>query len=73
MSAAKKRKYDTPIFRGTSEKDHQNQLRLAKAEIEQYREKLNSRILDNPRLARKAAALISLWIEGKTKRSKNSR
>jgi hypothetical protein len=45
--------------------DRQTSLRQVKVEAEQLREKLQHSILDNPKVAKKAALLVSLWIEGK--------
>lgn len=80
MSAAKKRKpYEYPVASSTPAKnlgassrvreatDRQASLRQVKMEAEQLKEKLQASILDNPKLAKKAAVLISLWVDGKTK------
>jgi hypothetical protein len=80
MSAAKKRKpYEYPVVSDAPAKnlgassrvrettDRQLALRQVKMEAEQLKEKLQASILDNPKLAKKAAVLISLWVDGKTK------
>ena len=36
-------------------------------EAERLREKLQRSVIDNPQTAKKAALLISLWVEGKAK------
>ncbi len=46
----------------------QESLRQVKMEVEQLQKKLQSSLLENPRVAKKAALLISLWIEGKEKK-----
>jgi hypothetical protein len=66
MSAAKKRKQAYPDFRGANPR--QAQLRIEKAEIELLREKIQSRIMDNPQISKKAATLISMWVAGKTRK-----
>lgn len=63
-SARKKKPYEYPSFPGPS--DPQNKLRVDKAAAEQLRDKLQSRIMENPKAQKKAALLISLWIAGKT-------
>lgn len=66
MSVAKKRK---PYAYPTAEAmDRQEHLRLVKLEAERLTEKLKSNILENPKAAKKAALLISLWIEGKSRK-----
>jgi hypothetical protein len=80
MSAAKKRKpYEYPARSEVPAKnlgasslvretlDRQQALRQVKMEAEQLKEKLQASILDNPKLAKKAAVLISLWVDGKNK------
>ncbi len=42
-------------------------MRNVKIEAERLREKLQKSVIDNPQTAKKAALLISLWIEGKAK------
>ncbi len=44
-------------------------IRNVKLEAERLREKLQKSIIDNPQAAKKAALLISMWVEGKTKKS----
>lgn len=69
MSVAKKRKpYTYPTQEAT---DRQERIRLVKIEAERLTDKLKSKILENPKAAKKAALLISLWIEGKTNRKKS--
>lgn len=67
MSLAKKRPYSYPDKRND---DAQEKLRLVKIETERLTEKLQRSILDNPKVAKKAALLISLWAEGKNAKRK---
>jgi len=80
MSAANRRKpYEYPVASSTPAKnlgatsrireatDRQGALRQVKMEAEQLKEKLQASILDNPKLAKKAAVLIALWVDNKTK------
>ena len=68
-SAAKKQKPYSYPQHGRSA-DTQEKLRLVKLETERLTEKLQNSILDNPKLAKKAALLVSLWVEGKTSKAK---
>jgi hypothetical protein len=71
MSVAKKKLFQETaspgktrgVFPGAS--DPQTKLRIDKVAAEQLREKIQSRILENPKAQKKAALLISLWIAGK--------
>jgi hypothetical protein len=66
MSVAKKRRpYESSRVKESS--DRQEGLRQVKLATEQLKEKLQRSILDNPRIAKKSALLVSLWIEGKGK------
>lgn len=47
-------------------------LRLVKIESERLREQLQKAVIDNPQTAKKAALLISMWIEGKVKQRKKA-
>ena len=47
--------------------ERQESLRQVKMEAEQLRDQLQTSILDNPKRAKKAAMLLSLWIEGKAR------
>lgn len=69
MSAAirKKKPYEFPNHRVATD---QELLRQVKIEAEQLKEKLQKSILDNPKLAKKSALLVSLWIQGKSQRAK---
>jgi hypothetical protein len=69
MSAAKKKKlpYSYP---GRDATDTQERLRLVKLETERLADKIQKSIIDNPKTAKKAALLISLWIEGKKSKTK---
>ncbi len=67
MSVAKKKPYTYPEHKAA---DRQESLRLVKIEAERLKEKLQQSILDNPKVAQKAALLISLWIEGKSSKGK---
>lgn len=69
MSAAKKPKGQAYPTHETAER--QESLRATKIQVEQLREKLQKSIMDNPILSKKAALLISMWIENKTKKSKS--
>jgi len=65
MSVLKRRKvFDSPMISETAER--QESLRAVKIEAERLREKLQKTIIDSPEAAKKAALLISLWIEGKS-------
>jgi hypothetical protein len=71
MSVAKKRRpYE--YTREREESDRQESLRRVKIAAEHMKETLQKSILDNPRLAKKSALLISLWIEGKDKKRKKA-
>lgn len=45
--------------------DRQESLRNVKIEAERLKEALQQSVIDNPKMAKKAALLISLWMEGK--------
>ena len=47
-------------------------MRTAKVECDRIREKIQKSVIDNPQVARKAALLITLWIEGKERRRKKA-
>ncbi|MGZ3653298.1 MAG: hypothetical protein ACXVB9_07335 [Bdellovibrionota bacterium] len=47
-------------------------LRQVKLEAERLREKLQKSVIDNPQTAKKAALLISMWIEGKERKRKKA-
>jgi hypothetical protein len=66
MALAKKRRpYQ---YSGIGEEtEKQESLRQVKIQAEKLTATLQKSILDNPRLAKKSALLISLWIQGKTK------
>jgi len=70
MSVAKRRPHVYPT-RGAP--DSQESLRQVKIECEHLREKIQRSVIDNPQTAKKAALLISLWIEGKARSSKASK
>lgn len=63
MSDAKRRPHVYSTSRVSAEK--QESLRQVKLQAEQLKEKLQKSVIDNPQAAKKAALLISLWIEGK--------
>jgi hypothetical protein len=82
-NAAKKKPYEYPkaadpkgraaVIPSTPARDgaaRQEALRKVKMEAEQLKDKLNSSIMDNPKLAKKSAVLISLWIAGKQGKKK---
>lgn len=63
--AGKRRPYkSTSLGEAT---DRQESLRQVKLQVEKLSEQLKKSVLDNPRLAKKSAVLISLWIEGKSR------
>lgn len=65
MSVAKKRRpYE--YSRVSEASDQQESLRNVKIQADALKEKLQKSILDNPRLSKKSALLISLWIQGKS-------
>jgi hypothetical protein len=65
--ARKKKPYEFPSHREATD---QELLRQVKIEAEKLKDKLQKSILDNPKLAKKSALLVSLWIQGKDKKSK---
>jgi len=67
MSAAKRRPH---VYSPREPADKQEGLRQVKLECENLREKIQRSVIDNPQAAKKAALLISLWIEGKNKKTK---
>ena len=70
MSAAPKR---NPRIYPNSHKqtnDSQENMRLVKIESEQIKEQVEKRILDNPKIAKKAALILSLWLERAKKTKK---
>jgi hypothetical protein len=72
MSAAKKRRpYQNSRIQEVS--DRQESLRRVKMATEELKETLQKRILDNPKLAKKSALLISLWIQGGGKKQPPSK
>lgn len=69
MSSAKKKvPYQYPVVEKTT--NAQENLRLVKMQAEELRNKLQKRILDNPKVSKKAALLISLWIQKGEKKAK---
>ena len=46
--------------------------RADKVQVERLREKLQKSVIDNPQTAKKAALLISQWIEGKASKLKKT-
>jgi hypothetical protein len=72
MSALKKQR-PSPIYSpSTTGKTSEKvvSLRDIKMQAERLRETLQKSIIDNPQASRKAAMIISLWIEGKSKKKK---
>ena len=80
MSVAKRRKpYEFPTAKddkspakGSPSRmreatERQESLRQVKMDAERVKEKLQASVLDNPKLAKKAAVLITLWMDGKVK------
>lgn len=75
--ARKKRPYEYSQVREQTDRQEslrqitgrQESLRQSKIEAERLREKLQSAILDNPKAAKKAAAVLTLWIAGKARGS----
>ena len=45
---------------------------VSKLQLDQLREKLQKSIIDNPQTAKKAALLIGMWIEGRSKQKKKA-
>lgn len=69
MSAAKRRPHVYSTSRTTA--DQQETLRQTKLQVEHLKEQLQKKVIDNPQTAKKAALLLSMWIEGKkTQRKK---
>ncbi len=69
MAAAKKKvPYQFPDKKAVDSGDSQEKLRNVKIQAEKLREKLHKSIIDNPAAAKKAALILSLWIQGKTKK-----
>jgi hypothetical protein len=69
MTGANRRKpYDFP----SRPRSAQESLHTVKLECEQLREKLKKSVIENPKAAKKAALLISLWIEGKERKRKKA-
>ena len=66
MSDAKRRPH-VYSRRGTA--NQQDSLRQVKLECEHLKEKIQKSVIDNPHTAKKAALLISLWIEGKDRKN----
>jgi hypothetical protein len=67
MSTARKKvPYEFPRSEAV---DRQEKLRQVKLEVENLKDKLQKSILDNPKIAKKSALLISMWVEGKQKKS----
>lgn len=64
-SAAKKHKNHAYPSKETA--DRQESLRAAKMKVDELREKLQNSIIDNPKLSKKAALLITMWIDEKKK------
>jgi hypothetical protein len=65
MSALKKKDFlKMPTHEGVPAKTPPSLVdaKKTKAELESYREQLQKRILDNPKVAKKAAVIISNWI-----------
>lgn len=62
MPAAKRRPH---VYSTREPADKQESLRQVKLECEHLKEKIQRSVIDNPKTAKKAALLISLWIEGK--------
>jgi hypothetical protein len=67
MSVAKRRPH---VYSHREAADKQESLRQVKLECEQLKEKITKSVIENPRAAKKAALLISLWIEGKARKKK---
>ncbi len=68
MSPAAKRR--PHVYPQHEPADRQESLRQVKIECEQLKEKLQKSVIENPKAAKKAALLISLWIEGKSRKKK---
>lgn len=68
MSAANKRR--PHVYSPDRPADKQESLRQVKLECEHLRDKIQKAVIDNPQAAKKAALLISMWIEGKNRKAK---
>ncbi len=62
MSDAKRRPH---AYSQRGPASQQESLRQVKLECEHLKEKIQKSVIDNPHTAKKAALLISMWIEGK--------
>ena len=67
-AAPKKKPYEYPSHPSQKKPDAQESLRSVKMEAEKLREKLQSSVLDNPKLSQKAARIISLWVQSQKKK-----
>ena len=63
MSALKKQK--PSLYPVGGDNQGSEVLKKVKLEAEELRKKLQHSILDNPKLSKKAALLISLWAQGR--------
>ncbi len=63
MSAAKKKDLFKYPANDKKPADTQENLRFVKMEAEKLRSDLQKRILDNPKISKKAALLVSLWVK----------
>lgn len=71
MSAIKKQKpYEYPNHSDAGKSNQQESARDEKIKVERLRDKLQSSILDNPKTAKKAALLVSLWVNKDGKKTK---
>jgi hypothetical protein len=73
MGAAPKQKPWKYSQKPSAKPDTQENLRLVKMESEQIKEKIENRILDNPKIAKKAALLLALWMVKKSKKDQKSK
>lgn len=75
MSALKKQR-PSPVYSPSTAKNDQKaadkvvSLKDVKMQAERLRELMQKSIIDNPQAAKKAAVILSFWLEGKTTKKK---
>lgn len=65
MSHDKRRSSNALPLKTSEAASRLESLRAVKIQADQLREKLTKSVIDNPHTAKKAAMLITLWIEGR--------
>lgn len=68
MNAKKKATADCGVCKDTAKP--KPDLKLIKGGLEQLRDHLQKKIIDNPAAARKAAIIVQTWLEKPAKKSK---